>query len=180
MNRDVASLPVFRNADSPAVGTHVVVLYGNCRRIAVEIVFPGIADIEIDRIAIAVEFPHSRDRHSSPVGVVEVRSPEIGRTLVCILDPVEFPFSVEREVVLAVLHSLFHLFEAGIGKEVSVHRRTVDLSDIRVLPLVEALRTCRKDASQGEQGACNFGKGFHNYMVLVLFFSSISLCKSSG
>ena len=93
---DLLARPCSRDVDRAAVGTHVVLLDGNVRRIVFEPAPPGISDVEVDRVAVTVQFPESRDLHVVPAFVVESDLEKVRRTLVGIAHPVEFPVSVQR------------------------------------------------------------------------------------
>ena len=99
MGDDLASLPRSRNLDLAPVRAYVIVLYGNNGRIVLILVTPSVVDVDIQRVAIAVQFPDTGDGHCAPGLVVEVRLPEIRRPAVCVRHPVELPESVQGHVV---------------------------------------------------------------------------------
>ena len=72
----------------------MIVLRRHLRGIVLELVTPSIAGIDIDGVAITVQLPYGRNLHIVPTFVVETHLPEVGRTLVGIGHPEEFPGSV--------------------------------------------------------------------------------------
>ena len=68
-------------------------------RVVAEVAAPRIADIEINGVAVAVEFPHSWHLDVVPTLVVVFHGKKVRRTLVGILHPVKAPGAVEREAV---------------------------------------------------------------------------------
>lgn len=50
-------------------------------------------------VTISVEFPNARNTHSLPRSVVERGVEEVGRTLVGILYPIEFPIALDRKII---------------------------------------------------------------------------------
>ena len=115
MGDDLLAVPRSGELDDAAVRTYVVVLHGHaCRRsvlrcvlrlpafvnvVVLELVAPGKADVDILRVTITVEFPDAGDVHRLPRTVVEVRLVEVLRTLIGILDPVEFPWALKGEII---------------------------------------------------------------------------------
>ena len=95
MNDDPVSAPALRNVNCPSVSSHMIVLNRNERRVVLKMSPPGKSDVDIDRISVSVQFPDAGYRHLSPFGVIIIFCPESSRTLVCILNPVEFPFPLD-------------------------------------------------------------------------------------
>jgi len=129
----------------------MVLLDGYVGRIVAEVVAPRISDVHIDRITVAVHLPHARYLDRIPRRVVVVHGVEVRGALVGILDPVEAPSAVERHAIGVVLVAICAL--RGLGRVedlvIGVHRGTVDLVYLRVVPLREGLRTER----YGRQGS---------------------------
>ena len=118
----------------------MVVFGRHIRRIVLVVVAPGVADVHIDRVAVAVKFPHGGHIKLVPALVVKILFPEICGSAVQVAHPVEFPWSVKAHEVRAFF------FGAGggcigvfVGEISRVHRQTVDRVDIGVLPLFEGL-----------------------------------------
>ena len=100
-----ASLPRLGNQDGAAVGAHMIVAHRHLRRVAVELVAPGVADVDVLRVAVAVELPEAGHGHGGPGGVVEVGGLEAGGAHVGRWNPVEFPQSIEAQKVIRFGHS---------------------------------------------------------------------------
>ena len=95
MRHDFLPLPVGRNFHRPTVASHMVSFDRHFGRIIPEAVAPRITYIDILRIAISVQLPQTRHRHRGPAAVIEIGTEEIGRPLVGIFNPIEFPWAVE-------------------------------------------------------------------------------------
>ena len=110
------------------------------RRVVPELVAPGIAHIHVNRVAEAVQFPHAGHGHVAPAFVVEIGFPEVGRMLVGIVHPEEFPGTVQgHEVGRLLFDAVVRCLCRFVGKVVGVHRGTVYGVNFRVLPFVERL-----------------------------------------
>ena len=129
------TLPRSRNIHSAAIRADVIVLYRNVRRIVFEMSTQSEANVHIHGVAIAVQFPQSRHRHFLPRRIVEVGAEEVGRTLVGVGHPIEFPLPVERHALRVVAHErgmhgvavhLVHLLVVPFRKTLSLspHRRS--------------------------------------------------------
>ena len=97
---DLFSLPVGRYFNGTAVGAGVVVLLLNDRRVGRELGSPGVADVLIDGIAVAVQLEESGHGEEFPVRIVEVGLEEDFGGIVVVVGEVEFPLAFEREVTL--------------------------------------------------------------------------------
>ena len=60
MEEHVLSCPIIRQCELTTIGAGVVVLFADIRRFALESGGPGIADVTVDLIAIAIDFKQSR------------------------------------------------------------------------------------------------------------------------
>ena len=97
MGYDLLSLPCVGYGDRASVAANVIVLSGHFGRIVREMSTPGKTDVEIYRVAIAVQFPDARHAHFLPAAIVVAGEEEVVRTLVGMFVPSEFPLSVQRE-----------------------------------------------------------------------------------
>ena len=148
MGDDVLILPVGGHGNLTAVRTYMIVLDGHLRRVVLELVAPGVANIHIDRIAKAVQFPHAGDGDVVPTFVIVAHTPEVGRASIGILHPEELPDAVQ-------CHETGRLFfqapggDIGrlVGEVVGVHGGTVHGVDLRVEPFFE--RLCAGRQGQG-------------------------------
>ena len=142
------AIPTGRNINDAAIRAHMVILGRNCRWLLVEVPTPRKTHVDIFRLSIAQHFPVARHLYILPLGVIEIFLEEVGRTLVGILYPVEFPCAIEREIRLTFGHvhvqdvsavqvpiclidPIFH----RIAKEVGVQRKTIDGIHLKVVPL---------------------------------------------
>ena len=145
----------------------MVVFGGYERRIVFELVTPCVSDIHIDWVAISVKFPYARNRNVIPTFVVEAGFPEVGRSGIGILYPVEFPRAVQcHEVGGVFLDALLGCLGRFVSKVIGMHRGAVYRIDSRVFPFLEGL------CSQGE---CHPGEQtcedvlFHKYKIRISF-----------
>ena len=127
---DLLPGPIGRNRESVSVLADVVFLHRDVRWIVLELPFPAVADVDVERIPVAVDLPYSRNRHCPPVRVIGLRLEECGRAAVRGLVPFEFPKPVKRH------HRVIRV-EGG------PHRETVSFHDRGVLPVRVGL--CRLD-----------------------------------
>ena len=137
MGDDLLVRPRGRNFDLTAVGADVVFGRGHLGRIVFKLLAPRITDIEVLRIAVAVQLPQSRNGHRAPRPVVEAGTEKVRGTLVGVADPGEFPRSAEVEEPFGG----GPVARAGgvcgfVGEEGGVHLLPVDLVDRGVEPFV--------------------------------------------
>ena len=121
MGNDLLTRPIGRNSNRATVRPHMVVLDGHLWRIVLEMTAPRKSHIHIFRVAIAVQFPDTRHRHVHPVLRIIVHTEEIRWPLIGMFHPEEAPSTVQRQTI-----SL---------RERCMHRITVDLIDLQVVPL---------------------------------------------
>ena len=95
MGDDLFTIPISRDVDRTAIGTHMIVLHRHLWRVILEMSTPGEAHIHILRVTIAVKFPDARHGHRLPVTVIIVFSETIRRALVGMLYPQETPCSIQ-------------------------------------------------------------------------------------
>ena len=113
----------------------MIIFDRHIRRIALELIAPGISAFDIQRITIAVHLPQAGNGEVIPSFVVKINFIEVERPLVGIPHPVEFPGSVNRHKVGGLL--LFTLqgrIFRFIGEIMRVHRGTVDSIHFRIHP----------------------------------------------
>ncbi len=123
----------------------MIVLVWNLRRIAFELVAPGVSVVHIYCVAIAVEFPHAGHGHHTPVFVVKSLFPEIHGSVGGVVYPVEFPEPIEAEIVLRfrpfiLCKSFLSLCESEV---LGAHRSTVYCIHFGILPLGKCLAVGR-------------------------------------
>ena len=99
MEIHILALPVLRQVKGAAIGTRIVIEFADIRRIWIKLGSPGITDILIGSVAIAIQFKQARYRKILPLRIIIVGSKEIGRTLVVVLDEIKFPSAFHRKVV---------------------------------------------------------------------------------
>ncbi len=95
----ILPFPVGGHFYRAAVRPYMIVLVGHERRIVVEIAAPGVADIEIHRVAVAEQFPVAGHIDKLPAAYVISFFPEVDWSLVAVAYPLEVPLSVERHKV---------------------------------------------------------------------------------
>ena len=119
---DIPLLPGIVPLEVTAVLAHMIVLYRRYGRIALVVAVPGVIVVEIHRVAVAVELPHTRNRHSVPGAVVEVGAVEIAGAAVYVFVPLEIPYAVQAEYPV-------------IRVEGGPHGKSVAFEHSRVLPV---------------------------------------------
>ena len=140
MGDDLFVRPRGGNFDFTAVGADVVFGRGHLGRIVFKLLAPGVADVEVDRIAVAVQFPEPRNGHLAPCAVVEAGTKEVRGTLLGVAHPREFPRPVEVEEAFGGVRVAPPGGVCGfVGEEGGVHLLPVDLVDRRVEPFRKSL-----------------------------------------
>ena len=137
---DLLAFPLGRNGEILPVRTDVVVVGRRDGRLALIAAGPRIADIHVNGIAVAVQFPHGRDGHPAPERGHIVGAPEPFGPLVGAADPEEIP--VARQGDAAGL----------VGQEGAVHGKTVDGVHVGILPFGESLRKAGQRQGRKQQG----------------------------
>ncbi len=151
MGDDLLAGPRFGDLDHTAVRTHVVAVFGNIRRIVLEVGVPRVFDIDMHRVTESVQFPDARNRHRTPGRIVVRGAEEIARALIGVLHTEEFPRAVYRQETLG-LAFVGRKCRGGIliGEERSVHPHSVAFVHGLILPLDEGLRTQRNERREGK------------------------------
>ncbi len=167
------AFPRSGDGDFLAIRTCIVVLLLNVRRIGFELRGPGVADVLIGSVAVAVEFKEAGYGEILPLRIVEVCLVEVGRSLIVVLHEIEFPLAFEREVTIALrLVVLLCGIDALKGEEV----RMRSLHPYPVLRRVEPIRHGlallrgagqRAGGKQREDELC-----LHGYWIM--FFNGVS------
>ena len=144
VEHDLLPGPRGRKVERAHVVAHAVVLRGDVGRVVLVMAAPGVADVQIDRIAEPVELPHAGNRHFAPGGGIRIGCVEVGRALVGRFVAFEFPESVQRQT-------------RRVGAECGPHRQAVVFVDGRILPVGVGLsgggvRSRGRNAEQG--GSC--------------------------
>ena len=161
---DLLADPGRVHGEGPAVLAHVVVLRGRVRRIVLVVALPGIADVQVHRVAVSVEVPHSRHRDLAPGAVVIIDRLEP-------LEPafdggieIELPQSVQAQGLLLV------------GNEGRPHRQAVFFKYVRVLPGFHlGLRREGQEGGQEGQGKEKVSHVVRFIRVKIAFFMDYSL-----
>ena len=140
MCNHLLSRPFRGNQELLTVRTHMVIFHGHKGRIVLEISLPGIAQIHIKRVTIALQFPYTRHGHHVPSLVVVVCTIEIRGAHTHLLYPVKFPKSVERHIIT---RRTGVAFQGGISRLISkvmgMHRQTMDGIYLQILQLCKTL-----------------------------------------
>ena len=131
MKEDILAVPLFVYCESPAILTGIIMLHRREWRIVLIMTVPGISDILVKRIAIAVELPQSRYRNVIPLSIVKRCGIELFRTRIDALVPAELPGSVQG-----------HL--KSVGLEMRRHRHAVFFYDSRILPVRQGVLSVKK------------------------------------
>ena len=150
---DLPSDPAAVHGESATVLAGIIVLRGRDRRIVLVMAAPGIADVDIQRIAKAVEFPVAGNGNRAPLAVVIVRRLETAEAAVDGLVEMELPRTVQAQRLLLVRH------------EGCAHRHPVDFEDIRILPVGKRVLACLRLSGGEDRPEKEDGKdrdsGFH-------------------
>ena len=128
--------PPRRHVERGAIRPHGVVARRNDRRLRIR-GRPGVRDVQVDRLVVAVNLPVRRHRDRLPSAVVEVRAEEVARAVRRLLDVEEAPRAVQREVEGGTLaRAGERLFDGCIRHQRRVSRQLVAGDDGWVLPLL--------------------------------------------
>ena len=92
---NLLAVPAVGDIDGAAVAAHMVVFQWHLGRVVLEMSAPGEADVQVYRVAIAVEFPYSRHADGLPCRVVIAGFEEARRPLVGSFGKVKLPRSVQ-------------------------------------------------------------------------------------
>ena len=128
-------VPVGRQFEGTTVGARVVVCLTNEGRVGLEGRPPGVADILVDTVAIAINFKESRHREINPFRVVVFQGKEVLRSLLVVFYKVEAPKSLHRKVsaglrLVAAKSRLLTLVSEEVGSALF----TVLLVNLWILP----------------------------------------------
>ena len=153
VEENISADPLLWDVKGAAVRAHVVLLNRHIGRVVAEVATPSVADVYIDWVAIAVQLPHTWHLQVAPALVVIACCEEIGWTLVGILNPVESPSAVERKTVWVVEVAICSCCLLGRAENLvrGVHWSSIDLIELGVTPLVEALCHKRSACHQSEE-----------------------------
>ena len=157
MSDNLFAFPCGGQRDSSAIAAHVVVFYGHLWRVVLEMSAPCKAHVEVNGVAIAVQFPVAGYGHVAPSRVVKVGFVKACGTLVGIFHPIKFPIAMQRQVVFrafGVAH--LRLLSVFKGEEVGVHGHPVQGVHLQAVPFGE--RRLGRDAASGH---CLFGDAFY-------------------
>ena len=154
MEIHILTLPILRKIKSAAIRTRIVIDLTDIWRIRVKLSSPGVPDVLIGRVAIAIQFKQSRYREVLPVAIIEIRLEEVQRSLVVILHKVKLPRSLHGEIVdRQFLVKALRLAQILESKESCTPRLSILLVDIHIVPTSLVLsrrrhRTCQTQSSQ--------------------------------
>ena len=128
------SFPVLRQVERPAIRTRVVVGLTDIRWIALESRTPGIADVLVDLVTIAVHLKQPRHRKVRPLRVIVLQGEEPHRHILMILHEVKLPHALHREEPARLRFIALGLFHALEGEEIRPAHLTVHLVHVGILP----------------------------------------------
>ena len=172
MGDNLFAFPCSGQRDGSAIAAHVVVFHRHLWRVVLEMSTPSKAHVQVNGVAIAVQFPDARHGHGSPRRVVKVGFVKAGGTLVGIFHPIKFPIAMQRQVVFRafwVAHlCLLIVFK---GEEVGVHGHAVKGVHLQVVPFGE--RRLGRDAASGN---CLFGYAFYFALCCRTFRLALHRC----
>ena len=154
MQKNILSVPIFIKDESLPILTNIVVFQCRIRRIIVIVSSPCITDIQIDRVTISVQLPHSRNRNLIPSSIVVAKAIKIKRTHIHVFIPVEFPHAVQCQIQPS-------------GIKCSRHRKAVPLHNLRILP-VRHFSCCHHNGrnARQEQSKYSCQYSFHGYQFI--------------
>ena len=137
VSNNLFAIPRRRDSNLTTVRTHVIILHRYLWRITLKLIHPSIANVYIQRITKAIEFPHTRHRHLTPSTVVITNLIEVGWPLVSVIYPMELPCAIQCHEVGTCFHiSTVSTRLVFISKEVCMHRQAVHRIDLRILPFI--------------------------------------------
>ena len=146
------TVPVSRQFEGTAVGTGVVVRLADIRGIALEGRSPGIANVLVDLVAIAIQFEEARHGEVHPLRIVILQRIEAFRGILMVFHKIELPHALHREET-GRLRLVTFLGKVLIlkGEEVGVTRLTVHLVHFRVEPHGRLLGISRYHGHGGQR-----------------------------
>ena len=155
MSDNVFSAPRSRHRYFLPVRTDMILFGRHIRRIVLILITPRETGIHIDRVTISVQFPYPGHLHIIPTFIIETDFPKIGRTLVGICHPKEFPCAVQAHKVLGLFFCSLCRFFILECKKSRMHRSTVDCIYFWILPFAKGLgMTGKKEPAQKTQPKC--------------------------
>ena len=98
MQQHLLAFPVLRQLEGAAVGARVVIGLADVGRLGLKRRAPGVADVLVDGVAVAVEFKQSGHGEVHPLGVVKVCPPEVFRRILMVFHEVKPPHALHRQV----------------------------------------------------------------------------------
>ena len=145
------TVPVSRQFEGTAVGTGVVVRLADIRGIALEGRSPGIANVLVDLVAIAIQFEEARHGEVHPLRIVILQRIEAFRGILMVFHEMELPHALHGEET-GRLRLVTFLGKVLIlkGEEVGVARLTVHLVHLRVPPHGCLLGITRRHSHTGQ------------------------------
>ena len=141
---DLLAHPVLIELEGAAIHASVIVFLGYERRIVLKMALPGVSHVDINRLTIALKFPHAGDADRSPVAVLVA----------------EVPLPVQRHRI------------PRSGNKRGCHRQTVDFEHAGVLPRLHFLRGGRQGRQGGKYHQRNYQIS-HNEIVSMVMVPSI-------
>ena len=134
MEEHLLPFPVGRQIKRATIRTRIVVRLADIRGIALKGRTPGIADILIDLVAIAVEFEETRHWEIHPFRVVVLQREEILRGILMVLHKTESPQAFHRQVSARSALVALGLVDTLEGEEISTSWFTVLLVHTGITP----------------------------------------------
>ena len=141
MSNNLFTIPVVWYADSTTIRANMVLLNWNLWRIVLEVTTPCKTNVNINRVAITIHLPDTRNRECLPLRVIEIGTEEICWTLISILNPIKLPVSIKGKIVsrlLLIILCSTQIFIWSKGKEVCMRCKTIDSIHLKVMPLGES------------------------------------------
>ena len=159
MGDNLFAFPGSGQRDGAAIAAHVVVFHRHLWRVVLEMPTPSKAHVQVNGVAIAVQFPDARHGHGSPRRVVKVGFVKAGGTLVGIFHPIKFPIAMQRQVVFRAFGvARLRLLVVFKGEEVGVHGHAVQGVHLQVVPF-------------GERRLCSNAAGGHSLFCDAFYFA---------
>ena len=141
MSNNLFVVPVIWYADSTTVRAYVIFLDRNLRRVILKVTTPCKTNVNINRVAITIHLPDTRNRECLPLRVIEIGTEEICWTLISILNPIELPIPIKGKIVSRLLLIILCSTQILIwskSKEVCMRFKTIDSIHLKVMPLGES------------------------------------------
>ena len=149
MEEHLLTTPAVGQEELATITARIVIGLANKWWIIVERRTPGISYILVDGIAMTIQLKQSWNGEILPTGIVVVEGPEASGSILMVLDEMEAPHALHREITLRLrLQPTSGKFFILVGEEVGSSCLTVLLVHLRITPLGCVVSNSRRGRCQ--------------------------------